>query len=186
MKKEKISTFLHGLFWICFSVMMICIFLARNAQDFPFLRFEVLVVLGGIYYVLTRKSITKFPLYLFVASLLVRFIIIFLIKTEPISDFKLLFDSAQMLAEGDYSFNDYVYYQMWPYQIGFLMWEAFFLKIWNSVWVLKIVNCFECWNKSPYIFIGKRIVEGRKLCSVCVSSIHDIAIFYAACYGFDK
>ena len=137
-KKDIFYKLVYWLFWICFFVMMTCIFLARNAQDFPFLRIEVLVMLGGIFYILTRKSIPQFPLFLFITSLLVRFIVIFLIKTEPVSDFKLLFDSAQMLAAGDYSFNDYVYYQMWPYQIGFLMWEAFFLKIWNSVWVLDV------------------------------------------------
>lgn len=176
-KKDIFYKLVYWLFWICFFVMMTCIFLARNAQDFPFLRIEVLVMLGGIFYILTRKSIPQFPLFLFITSLLVRFIVIFLIKTEPVSDFKLLFDSAQMLAAGDYSFNDYVYYQMWPYQIGFLMWEAFFLKIWNSVWVLKIVNCFLSAGINLLIYLLAKELLKEENCARFVSVVYMILPF---------
>lgn len=160
MKKEKISTFLHGLFWICFGLMYIYIFSARNAEDFPFFRIEIIIVLGIIFIFVRRKNIKKFPIVLFVGSFIIRMIMVLCVRTQPESDFKLMYDAAQMLLQHDFSFNSGWYFQTWAYQIGFVLWEAFFLAIWNSLWCLKIVNCLLGAGINLLIyFISKEIMH---------------------------
>lgn len=161
--KDKAYNFIYRLFWICFCVMLIYIFGVRKAQEFPCFRIEILVVLSGILLFLIKRNIAKFPVVLFVCSFLIRVLIVFLIKTEPISDFKLMFESARMLVEGDYSFNEYMYFQMWPYQIGFVVWEAVFLKMWNSIWMLKILNSLLSAGINLLIyFIAKELLKEEK------------------------
>ena len=80
-------------------------------------------------------------MYCLLFSFISRIIIIISINTVPQSDFAVLYDAAQRLVAGDYTFNTESYFQTWAYQTGYVIYEAAVLKIWNNIWALKIMNC---------------------------------------------
>lgn len=139
--KTKISNSLHLIFWLCFCIAVWVIFSSRKQMDFPFFRFEILALFILIY-VFSHKIKSKyFPLILFGFSFLIRVICVLIIHNEPVSDFAVLYEAAEMLSKGDVSFNTTSYFQTWSYQTGFVIWEAVLLRIVNSIVFLKIVNC---------------------------------------------
>ncbi len=91
--------------------------------------------------IIFKINIPKFPLVLFSFALILRIAIIFIIDTPPQSDFYLLLDASQRLIEGDYSFQEMGYFKLWSYQIGFVLYQSIFLRIWNNIIFLKLINC---------------------------------------------
>ena len=83
-----------------------------------------------------------FPVYLFLFAFIIRLIWILSIDTQPISDFKIMYDGAMDIVNGnkDALLNNY-YFNTWVYQLGYTMFLAILLKIFSgSLLALKIVN----------------------------------------------
>lgn len=76
-----------------------------------------MILLGFITmkYLTTKEYIT----ILVVFSFAVRFIWIAIFQTPPVSDFKMMYDSAVNASNGIFDFVHNSYYESWPYQLGF-------------------------------------------------------------------
>lgn len=64
------------------------------------------------------------------------------IEITPISDFKLMLETAMKLNENNENtviLNE-TYFNLWPYNIPFTIYESFILKITNSIFILKFLN----------------------------------------------
>lgn len=87
-----------------------------------------------------KFKLKKFPIYLFIISLIIRVGVVLLINTTPMSDFSVLYNASLSIVKHDYSFNNDLYFYYWAYQIGFVFMQSLFLKICNSILFLKILN----------------------------------------------
>lgn len=175
--RAKINNSLHWLFWFCFIVVVWAIFASRNQADFPFFRLEILALFILIY-IFSKKIKNKyFPFLLFGLSFFIRVFCALLIQNEPVSDFNVLYKAAEMLSKGDTSFNTTSYFQTWSYQTGFVMWEAFLLKIVNSVVFLKIVNCAVSAGINLLIYYIAQELFDNKVASRTVSIVYMIFPF---------
>lgn len=83
---------------------------------------------------------------------------VFAVPTQPSSDFALLYSSAQSTVNGDLSWANVTegYFSWWHYQIPFVLYEAFVLKLVNSMAVLKLLNVM--WSVGAVYFVY-RIVK---------------------------
>ena len=102
----------------------------------------VIILLVFLMWLNNKLKITKFPLILFIFSLLLRITIVLLVDTPPVSDFEVLYNASKSINIHDFSFNNTSYFYYWAYQIGFVFIQSLFLKIINSIMFLKIINCF--------------------------------------------
>ena len=140
-KKEfKVFHYLFYLFLGCYSMALFMIFVS-NGNTMPAMHIELLFLVLGVL-LMTRKNIPRFALFIFIASFAVRLQACLMYQTEPVSDFKVMLEAAQKTVRGDFSYNQEPYFVNWAYQTGFVLFESFFLKIINSLWILKLVNCF--------------------------------------------
>ena len=73
-------------------------------------------------------------------SLLLRLTFLLAVNTPPNSDFYVLNQASWMLAQGDLSWTEQVYFQNWGYQIPFVAYQALVLKLIPSNWALKALN----------------------------------------------
>ena len=48
--------------------------------------------------------------------------------------------ASKMFSHGDYSFNQWWHFYTWGYQTGFVIYQGFLLKLFNSVFLLKLLN----------------------------------------------
>lgn len=93
-----------------------------------------------IYFFVKKIRLKNFKWFLFIYSLIIRVVAVFLLKTPIESDFKVLYDASTNLLNGDLSFNQIPYFKLWGYQIGQVVYQTLLLKICNSVIFLKIIN----------------------------------------------
>lgn len=100
-----------------------------------FLIFSVILILCF------KFNINKFPIFIFLFSFFTRLIIVLILKTPPESDFEILYNASLDILDKNYSFVNDFYFQTWSYQIGFAFIQSLFLKVWNSIMFLKIINC---------------------------------------------
>lgn len=67
---------------------------------------------------------------------------VFTVPGEPVSDFALLYSSAESAANGDFSWANVTegYFAWWRYQVPFVLYEAAVIRFTHSVAALKLVN----------------------------------------------
>lgn len=124
---------IHASVFILFSLLLLI--------DFGLQGILLGVLLLGIcYFISYRLKIKNFTLTLISISLLLRFIVICVIKTPLFSDFEVLYNASKQLANGDTSFQFTQYFELWGYQTGFVMYQAFILRIFHSMFALKVMN----------------------------------------------
>ena len=87
-----------------------------------------------------NKKIKHFEILLFIISLLIRLIVITVINSPQIDDSQKLLEASYMFARGDYSFSNTLYFKMWGYQIGLVIYQGILLKLFNSEFLLKFLN----------------------------------------------
>ena len=102
------------------------------------------------------ELVSKFPLLLFLISLVVRLGAVVLITTPIESDFALQYQASQQFARGDFSFQDTVYFQRWGYQTGLVIWQGTLLKLWNTPLLLRLVNCLVSAGTNVWIYLIAR------------------------------
>ena len=82
----------------------------------------------------------KFPIYLFIFSFILRLIIVTLIDTPIISDFKTMYDASFELINHTSNYKSKAYFLYWGYQMGHVIYQYLLLLICKSPLFLKIIN----------------------------------------------
>ncbi len=92
------------------------------------------------YFIAKDKRINNFTLFIIIISLIIRILTIILMNIPQVTDYYLINESAMKFANNDLSFVNDSYFSMWPYQLGFTLYEGLIYKIIPNIWALKILN----------------------------------------------
>ncbi len=103
-----------------------------------------------------RVRIPHFLPLLLAISTAVHLVAVFVFHTPVSSDFKTMYEAAQQVANGDFSFQNTDYFFRWAYQTGFVLWEAVILKLTGSMTAIKIVNALLLSGINGMIYILAR------------------------------
>ena len=156
MKNKFKDNFLSNVFIylsiIVFSIISL-IFLIKNNIFISIIAFFVVT------YISLKKDIKKFPIILFITSLILRILMILFFNFPQVSDFKTLLEASLDFAKGDFSFQEQQYFTMWGYQTGFVIYQGLILKVFNSVFILKLLNAIFSSLLCLLIY-----VFGKKIC----------------------
>ena len=137
---------LTKLFWyftiLVFSIITI-IFTIKSYLIFAILAY--LVVL----FIALKTNIKKFPVILFITSLVIRLVLINVINYSSFDDYKTLIKASWKFANHDYSFANTTYFKMWGYQTGLVIYQGTILKIFrtgnkNNKFNRIIINSITC------------------------------------------
>ncbi len=129
----KTNIIFRHLFAVCMGIALLSI-LTRTGYGCALL---VVVVIGWLCY---QKTIPHFTIILFILGLLIRLVVMIWVQPPLESDFLTLYNAAQKVLVGDNSFQHIAYYTLWAYQTAFVLWEAFWLNLWNDPNCLKLVH----------------------------------------------
>lgn len=129
----KLSKLFINISIIIFSLMLLLYLITNN---FIFL----LLALFLSFKIAKNTNIKKFGLVLFCVSFIIRLFTIIIIDFPQVYDFATLLDASKMFAHGDFSFNTWWHFYTWGYQTGFVIYQGFILKLFNSVFLLKLLN----------------------------------------------
>lgn len=164
-KLPKIWVYIFLLFFVLIPILSVDISLWLTIFLF------VIIV-----FICKKFDLKHFPIILFATSLILRLAFNLFVETEPISDFKVLFDASQQLLKGDTSFNQTLYFSLWPYQLGFVVYQTLLLKIWNSLFFLKLINCICSSLICLLIYlISKKFVKEKS--AQIISLVYSLSIF---------
>ena len=102
----------------------------------------------------------KFIIGLFLFAFISRVIIILVVDTPIISDFKTMYEAALEIVKGTSDYKDSFYFLTWGYQMGHVLYQSVLLSIINSVVFLKIMNAFISSLTVIFLYlIMKRVVN---------------------------
>lgn len=180
-------------FVLCFFGLVNVIIL----YQFIFKRLEVKRIFGYILIILavilTCGIIIRLqvrPFYILVAvltlSLMVRLLYVVVIPTEPISDFKILYEAAQASSRGDFSWSHVSisegYFYWWCYQIPFVLYESIIIRLFHSIFVLKLFNVFFMVGINYLLYrIGRFFLSDKAaLCVAFIYAIFPGAVMYTS------
>lgn len=155
LKEGFLSTIFMYLTIVVFSIISL-IFLIKNNVFISIIAFLIVI------YISLKNSIKHYPIILFITSLMLRIFMILIFKFPQVSDFKTLLDASYLFANNDFSFQNQQYFTMWGYQTGFVIYQGLLLKLFNSVFILKLLNAIFSSILSVLIyFFGKRICSEK-------------------------
>ncbi len=157
MKKEKnvLSSMFMYLTIIVFSVISL-LFLVKNNIILSVLAFIIVTFIS------LKVDIKKFPIILFITSLVIRLVMILLFNFPQVSDFETLLNASNSFTKGDFSFQNDAYFSMWGYQTGFVIYQGIILKLFNSTFVLKLLNAIFSSGLCVLIYVfGKKQVSEK-------------------------
>lgn len=109
-----------------------------------------------------KIKIPKFPIFLFIISLLAKILVILVIKPPIESDFLTMYEAAKLLRVGDLSYTNLDYFIKWGYQVGNVFYQAMLLKVFNSIFFLKIVNCLALSGTTVLIYMTIKEIINEK------------------------
>ena len=102
----------------------------------------------------------KFIIGLFLFAFILRVIIILVVDTPIISDFKTMYEAALEIVKGTSDYKDSLYFLTWGYQMGHVLYQSILLSIINSVVFLKIMNALISSLTIVFLYlIMKRVVN---------------------------
>jgi len=117
---------INNIFIIKFLKLIVCIGL-------------FILVYLGIYRLNFSNQLAS--LGLFLSAFFLRFLFILNVDIQPISDFKLLYETAYAISNGNLEpIKNDVYFKLWNYNIPFTLYEAFILRIFDNQFVIQFVN----------------------------------------------
>lgn len=122
-------------------LLFLAFFISVPLNLLPEGSFAAIALFAVVLFFVNKVSIKGFSLFLFLMAFVLRFCVVIAVPTPPESDFQVLFEASQQMISGN---NDYInssYFQTWSYQLGFVFFQSIFLRIWNNVMILKILNC---------------------------------------------
>lgn len=143
-----------------------------------FNNFIYLILLFFIaFYISKNTRIKHFGLLLFLVSFLIRIVFVIVADFPQIYDFETLLEASKMFAVGDYSFNKWWHFYTWGYQTGFVIYQGFLLKLFNSVFLLKFLNVvYSSFLVYIVYYLGKRISNEKS--ARFVSLLYMVFPFY--------
>ncbi len=106
------------------------------------------------------------------------------VPTQPVSDFALLYSSAQSAAAGDMSWADVTegYFSWWQYQIPFVLYEAAILRLVPSMAALKMMNVV--WGVGSVYLVWRivsRFMPGRcALAAALMLAVYPAHLMYSS------
>ena len=167
---EKLSKILTYIGIVILSLLLLLYLFSNNI---------ILLILAGIIsiFISTRK-IKHFGLILFAVSLIIRLIFIMVANFEQVYDFKTLLEASEMFAKGDYSFNTWYHFHTWGYQTAFVIYQGVLLKLFNSIFILKLLNVIYSSLIVVIVYkLGLKISKNEKASRI-VSMLYMIFPFY--------
>lgn len=153
LKEGFLSTIFMYLTIVVFSIISL-IFLIKNNIFISIIAFLVVI------YISLKNNIKYFPILLFITSLILRIFMILIFNFPQVSDFKTLLDASYLFTNNDFSFQNQQYFTMWGYQTGFVIYQGLILKLFNSVFILKLLNAIFSSVLCVLIYLF-----GKKICS---------------------
>lgn len=103
-------------------------------------------------------------------ALIVRIISVLILKVDICDDFKTMYMASRDLINGNLSFLKDSYFVYFSYQLGHVVYQAFLLKIINSVLFLKMVNCIITSLTILFIYLITRKIFNENTSRVVVFS----------------
>lgn len=138
--------------------------------------FYILIILA---LVLLTKITSKKIFFMIVTGMAILVRIGWLIKvpTAPSSDFQMMHHAAILATQGDLSFLKESYFQSWPYQLGFVYFQALIIKIFGqNVLILQIINILlNC----GIAFVGYKIIN-LHFKEITGRIVYTLLLFYPA------
>lgn len=132
--KKFISNIFYYIGLIIISILVIC----GNNENGLILS---LLSFAFIYFFVKQIKIRNFSLFLIIISLIIKIIVVIVIKTPIVTDCWIMKNATDKVLEGDLSFLNDIYFKTWGYQLFHVFYQAFVLKFFNNILVLKILNC---------------------------------------------
>lgn len=78
---------------------------------------------------------------IFAVRFLIAMALIFMIQTQPVSDFNTMYQAAINLSQGGRDYLDNIYFFNWAYQTGFVLYESVILRIFGTgQFALQVMN----------------------------------------------
>ncbi len=107
-----------------------------------------------------------------------RFSYIVLIDTAPVSDFETLYYAAVHTANGEMSWLYEPYFARWAYQIPFVLYEAFVIKLFGGITALKIINLIFMMGIDYLIYLVAEKTAGKRaaLCAAFLYAVYPDAV----------
>lgn len=167
---KKLSSVFIYISIIIFSFVLFLFLLFNNY-------IYIIIALLFIFFISRSSKIKHFGLLIFLISFIVRLIFVLIADFPQIYDFETLLEASKLFAQGDFSFNKWWHFYTWGYQTGFVIYQGILLKLFDSVFLLKLLNVIysSCLVYIIYI-VGKRISDERS--SRFVSLLYMIFPFY--------
>lgn len=116
---------------------------------------------------------------IFTIAFTLKAIIVIITDTQPVSDFKMFYDCAVALQNGEKGWSKWVYFSDWAYQTGSITYYAILMKIFGTgLLPLKLCNCFFMAGTNTLIYLmAKKITTEAAARSVAL-----LYMFYPAPY----
>ncbi|KRL12566.1 ArnT family glycosyltransferase [Schleiferilactobacillus perolens] len=133
---------LHIIFWIVFGLLSAFTLLGSSLLIPSYWPFFLLMVpvFAVLAFTANRYHGNHFLWWLLAIALIARIVGLIIFHPAPESDFLVQYNAAQDILKGNLAFNKGYYFASFPYQVGFSFYEAVLLRIFNSIWTLRIVN----------------------------------------------
>jgi len=96
---------------------------------------------GFIILFVKKIKIRNFSLFLILFSLITKIIAALIIKVPLAPDYQTMYEASINAINGDFSFMNSGYFIAYGYQLGHVFYQALILKIINSIFALKFMNC---------------------------------------------
>lgn len=167
---EKLSKILTYIGIVILSLLLILYLFTNNII--------LLLVAGIISVFISTRKIKHFGLILFIVSFIIRLIFILVANFPQVYDFKTLLDASKMFARGDYSFNTWFHFYTWGYQTAFVIYQGVLLKLFNSIFILKLLNIIYSSLIVVIVYkLGLKISKNERSARI-VSMLYMIFPFY--------
>ena len=167
---EKLSKILTYIGIVILSLLLILYLFTNNII--------LLLVAGLMSIFISTRKIKHFGLILFIVSFIIRLIFILVANFPQVYDFKTLLDASNMFARGDYSFNTWFHFYTWGYQTAFVIYQGVLLKLFNSIFILKLLNIIYSSLIVVIVYkLGLKISKNEKSARI-VSMLYMIFPFY--------
>ena len=144
---------LRLFFAICFGAAVLCVVTVYYPLAGVILFLAGLLVLLSLWKGISAR---RFSLGLFLLSLVIHLGAVAFLTTPIESDFALQYEASRQFAQGDFSFQDTVYFQKWGYQTGLVIWQGTLLKLWDSPTFLRLVNCLVSAGTNVLVYLIAR------------------------------
>lgn len=120
-----------------------------------------------------------FLIGIFILAVITKAITVIITNTQPVSDFKMFYDCAVALQNGDKGWSKWTYFRDWAYQTGPITYYAILIKIFGTgLLPLKICNCIFMAGTNTLIYlIAKKITNESAARSAAL-----LYLFYPAPY----